>query len=178
MRRKFLGFMFVAAGLVIGGVCSRGLRATPANGFVSTTVALGHFGDINVFNQQLLATNLWRDVSQGQNIWTSMQQTKGNSDLYVLNNQWPPGADTGWHSHPGHSLIIVTAGTLTEYESDSPNCQPITYSVGTGFVDPGGEHVHLIRNEGTVQASTITVQLIPANAQRRIDEPEPVGCHI
>jgi hypothetical protein len=31
-----------------------------------------------------------------------------------------------------------------------------------GFVDPGGEHVHILRNEGTVEARTIAVQLIPA----------------
>jgi quercetin dioxygenase-like cupin family protein len=178
MRRKYIWFASVGAALVMGAVYSGRAWATPANGFVSTTVALGHFSDIDVFNQQLLATSPWRDVSQGQNIWTSMQKTKGDSDLYVLNNVWPPGGDTGWHSHPGHSLIIVTAGTLTEYESDSPDCKPTVYTAGTGFVDPGGEHVHLIRNEGSVQASTITVQLIPANAQRRIDEPEPASCHI
>ena len=51
-------------------------------------------------------------------LWLSMQKTKGPSDLYVASNTWQPVdpttkavATTGWHSHPGHSLIIVTAGT-------------------------------------------------------------------
>jgi hypothetical protein len=32
-----------------------------------------------------------------------------------------------------------------------------------GFVDPGGGHVHLIRNEKDVPAQTIAFQLIPVN---------------
>jgi hypothetical protein len=36
--------------------------------------------------------------------------------------------------------------------------------------------VHIIRNEGSILASTIAVQLIPAGATRRIDEPAPGNC--
>jgi hypothetical protein len=97
--------------------------------------------------------------------------------LYVQNNVWQPGGDTGWHSHPGHSLIIVTAGTVTDYESNDPDCKPSVYTQGMGFVDSGGDHVHLIRNEGTVPASTMAIQLIPANATRRIDAAAPSNCH-
>jgi len=45
-----------------------------------------------------------------------------------------------------------------------------------GFVDPGGDHVHILRNEGTVEAHTIAVQLIPADAMRRIDAENPGNC--
>jgi hypothetical protein len=50
------------------------------------------------------------------------------------------------------------------------------YSQGMGFVDPGGDHVHNLRNEGAVEARTIAVQLIPADATRRIDAPDPGVC--
>ena len=33
-----------------------------------------------------------------------------------------------------------------------------------GLVDEGGGHVHVIRNEGSVEARTVAVQLIPAGA--------------
>ena len=98
------------------------------------------------------------------------------SDLYVQSNVWEPGGSTGWHTHPGHSLIIVTAGTVTAYEGDDPNCKPTLYTQGMGFVDPGGDHVHLIRNEGGVEARSIAVQLIPADAVRRIDAEDPGSC--
>jgi hypothetical protein len=145
---------------------------------MGTTVALGRFGDIDVFNQQLIAAIPWRGTDQAQEIWGSLQKTKGTSDIYVQNNVWQPGGNTGWHSHPGHSLIIVTAGAVTDYESDDPECKPTVYTKGMGFVDAGGDHVHLIRNEGSVVASTIAIQVIPANTARRIDAPAPSNCHL
>jgi hypothetical protein len=36
--------------------------------------------------------------------------------------------------------------------------------------------VHIIRNEGAVQAVAIAVQLIPAGAIRRIDATAPANC--
>ena len=96
----------------------------------------------------------------------------------MQSNVWIPNGSAGWHSHPGHSLIIVTAGTVTSYEGDAASCTPTEYTVGMGFVDPGGDHVHLLRNEGTVDARTVAVQLIPAGAGRRIDAPKPDGCSV
>ena len=70
----------------------------------------------------------------------------------------------------------MTAGTVTAYEGDDPICTPTVYTPGMGFVDPGGDHVHVLRNEGSVEARTITVQLIPAGATRRIDAEAPGNC--
>ena len=145
---------------------ARNVLATPSSGFTSTTLALGRFDEIDVFNH-LIPPNLWQ----------SRQKTKGLSDLYVQSNVWDPGGTTGWHTHPGHSLIVVTAGTVTAYEGDDPNCTPHVYTTGMGFVDPGGNHVHILRNEGNVVARTVAVQLIPAGAGRRIDVADPGNCH-
>ena len=79
-------------------------------------------------------------------------------------NVWQPGGSAGWHWHPGHSLIIVTAGTVTDYESDDPQCKPHMYTVRASFVDEGGSHVHIIRNKATVGAQTIAAQLTPAGS--------------
>jgi quercetin dioxygenase-like cupin family protein len=95
----------------------------------------------------------------------------------VQRNVWAPGGSTGWHTHPGHSLIIVTAGTVTDYEGHDPGCKPQVYKTGMAFVDPGGDHSHNVRNEGTVEAQTISVQFIPAEAARRIDVADPGNCH-
>jgi hypothetical protein len=176
--KRFTWFMVFGILSVVGGLYTGRARATPATGFVGTTIALGRFSDIDVFNQQVIATNPWRGTDQAPEIWGSLQKTKGDSDTYVQSNVWQPGGDTGWHSHPGHSLIIVTAGAITDYESDDPDCKPAVYTKGMGFVDAGGEHVHLIRNAGTVVATTITIQVIPANAARRVDAAAPANCHL
>ena len=174
MRAKVMWVLGVA---ILGAAGYVGtLWATPAVGFTSTTVALGRFGEIDVDNHSFFpATAPW-NAHPGNNLWLSMQKTKGPSDLYVQSNVWTPGGSSGWHTHPGHSLITVTAGTITAYEADDPMCTPHTYTVGQGLVDPGDGHIHLIRNEGFVEARSITVQLIPAGFARRIDADAPPNC--
>ena len=150
--------------------------ATPAIGFSSTTIALGRFEKIDVDNHSFFPADAPTNTHWGKNLWLSSQKTKGPSDLYVQSNVWMPGGSSGWHTHPGHSLITVTAGTVTAYEGDDPDCAPHTYTVGQGIVDPGDGHIHLLRNEGLVEARTITVQLLPAGAGRRVDAPAPPNC--
>jgi quercetin dioxygenase-like cupin family protein len=161
MRRK-LTWVFLIGAAAAGITAYAGnVFATPASGFVGTTIAVGRFDDIDVFNQSFPA---WYPRP-----WISIQKTKGPSDLYIQSNVWAVGGSTGWHTHPGHSLIIVTAGAVTDYEGDDPLCTPHVYTAGMTFVDPGGDHVHLVRNEGAIQATGFAVQLIPAAAARRID---------
>ena len=112
----------------------------------------------------------------GPDKWKARIDTKGESQLYVVRNTFQPGAQTGWHTHAGPSLISVTSGTITAYEGDDPSCTPHVYPAGTGFVDPGGEHVHLLRNEGSVTAVTVATQLLPPGVGRRIDALAPGNC--
>lgn len=110
------------------------------------------------------------------NQWSAQLMTHGETDAYVVDNKLAPGADTGWHSHPGPSLVFVVVGTVTNYSSDDPACSPHAYTAGTNFVDGGGADSHLLRNEGPVTAETIAVQLLPTGSTRRIDEPVPANC--
>lgn len=173
--RRTMNWMWVLGLSLAGATALVGLvRATPAGGFTSTTVSIGRIGSFEVFNNAP-AERTERGKSQ-QKGWVSWQRTKGASDLYIQNNVWAPGGTTGWHSHPGHSLITVTAGTLTVYEGHDPSCKPRVYTTGMAFVDEGGDHVHVIRNEDSVEARTMAVQLLPAGAPRRIDVAGPATC--
>lgn len=176
MRRKTWMVLLVAGISVTALDLVRKVHATTATGFVGTTIAKGTLSQFDVFNHAVLPGTTRHD--DDKNVWLSMQKTKGSSDLYVQSNVWQPLGSTGWHSHPGHSLIIVTAGTVTDYESDDPTCAPHVYSVGMSFVDEGGGHIHIVRNESATDvAQTIAVQLIPAGATRRIDAPSaPPNC--
>lgn len=98
-------------------------------------------------------------------------KTKGVSDLWVVHNTISPGGHTGWHSHPGPSIISVVSGTATEYHGDAPST-PVVHPAGTSFVDDG-EHSHILRNEGAVDLVTVAVQFLPRGATRRIDRPAP-----
>jgi len=174
MRRKLMGATAVALAVVAGAWCVESLSATPASLFTSTSLAVGRVGEIDVNN--LSISDDPSDANSKKNVWHSLQKTKGDSDLYVQSNVWAPGGTSGWHTHPGHSLITVTAGAVTAYEGHDASCTPKVYTVGMTFVDEGGDHVHVLRNEGTVEARTITVQLIPAGAPRRIDAAGSPAC--
>jgi quercetin dioxygenase-like cupin family protein len=110
--------------------------------------------------------------------WYLHTNIRGDSDVYVTQHTFQPGQHTGWHTHPGPSLITVVAGELTVYEADSPNCTPIVYHTGESFTDIGCGDVHLVRNEGNVQALDVAVQIVPAGAPRRIEADQPAACPV
>lgn len=148
--------------------------ATPAVGFTATTLVHRTITEIDA-NQPIIPNSI--DDDQRARLWLSQQRLTGPSSLYVQSNVWQPGGSTGWHTHPGHSLIIVTAGTVTEYDGSDPACKPHVYTRNMTFVDHGGTHVHIIRNEGETTAQTTAIQLIPSGEARRIDIADPGHCH-
>jgi quercetin dioxygenase-like cupin family protein len=148
-------------------------HATDPVGFTGTTLAQGRYQGIDVTNY-FVPPNY---AAHPSNVWMSFEKTTGASDLYVQSNAWDAGGSTGWHSHPGHSLIVVTQGTITDYEAADKNCTPHVYTAGQSFVDKGGPHAHIIRNETSSPAAAIAVQLIPAKQSRRIDVDDPGNCH-
>jgi quercetin dioxygenase-like cupin family protein len=156
--------LLIALALVVGAVSA---RATPACGVSTVILALEHYpsGSLD------LGCNEVRQFG-----WFLRLDTRGDSDVYIVQNTFPVGAHTGWHTHPGPSLVTVTAGTITAYEAHSPNCAPHVYQTGDSFTDLGCGDVHLLRNEGSVCAVTIAVQIIPAGQPRRIDVNQPASC--
>ena len=135
--------------------------ATPPIGVTTEIFGVGTFDEIKTYAKT--------------SAWKARIDTRGGSDLHVLRNTILPSGTFGWHSHPGPSLVIVTAGTATFYLGDDPTCTPHVVPTGGTFVD-GGHDVHLVRNEGAINLVTVVVSLIPQGAARRIDEPNPGYC--
>jgi quercetin dioxygenase-like cupin family protein len=167
MKSKWVRALLVAAlgAAVYGGIA---LATTPRD---VTTIPLGQarFDDINATTKT--------DVNSGAatDFWQARINTKGASDLYVLQNTIKPGGTFGWHSHPGPSLVIVKSGTATFYMADDPTCSPEVVTAGQGFID-NGHDTHVVRNEGDVDLVTVVVSFVPAGFARRIDEPAPDNC--
>jgi quercetin dioxygenase-like cupin family protein len=141
--------------------------ATPQTGLTAVQVAKGTFGDLDIRSKVKTDTGDKHKVKI---------ETQGDSDVYVVQNTFDPGGQSGWHTHPGPSLIIVTSGSITAYDGDDPTCSPMVYTAGQGFVDPGDGHVHLLRNESGAPAQTVAIQFLPKDAVRKIDAPAPGNC--
>ena len=141
-------------------------RATATCGVVSTNlmdpVAFGYFpsGLLNLMCRSNLPA------------WLLNTRVRGDSDLYITKHTFDPGGQTGWHSHPGPSLITVIEGTLTVYHDD---CTFETFTAGKSFTDLGCGDIHNVRNEGTTEAIDVAVQIVPHGELRRIEADDP-GC--
>jgi quercetin dioxygenase-like cupin family protein len=169
LRRALL--LIAPALVIVTALTATPARATPACGFTSTNllapVLTGHF-------PSGLLDLMCNEFQQYR--WFLKTIVKGDSDLYVTQNIWQPGGRTGWHTHPGPSLVTVIEGTLTVYEAADPTCVPTTYTAGDTFTDIGCGEVHNVVNETGAEAKVVAVRIVPAGQPQRIDEPAPGNC--
>jgi len=173
MKLKAIKWSVLTGSLALGAVValqvSGVVMATPATaGFVSEILGRSFFERIHVStargDDDVVTANLVKILA------------KDPSDVYMVRNTVAPGANSGWHTHPGPSIVMVTSGTASVYEGDDPSCTPVTVPAGTGFIDAGGTHVHLVRNAGAAPLVTVAFQIVPTGVARRIDAVNPGYC--
>ena len=157
-RKSKLSLAVVFIVCAFTAIALRSAWATPGSK-ISTTIIAGptSLGDVRVKTHS--------DINKVE------FATKGDSDVYVVQNVIKPGGHTGWHTHPGPSIISVVSGKVTEYRSDAPG--GIVHDAGSAFVDEGGDHAHIMVNEGSTNLVLVAFQVLPEGAPRRIDVPEP-----
>jgi quercetin dioxygenase-like cupin family protein len=166
-RRLLLALAFaLLSTIAIAGF----VQATAGSGVTSTVFGVGQFDPIST--KTLTDINPDPDVTD---YWQARITTKGATDVHILENRIAPGGTFGWHSHPGPSLVVVKSGALSLYLAADPSCTPRVVTAGSGFVDNGGD-VHVVRNEGSVEAVVYVASLVPHGFTRRIDEPAPSNC--
>jgi quercetin dioxygenase-like cupin family protein len=151
----------VLTGLIAVAAFAGVTTATPASLVTNTALASGNLPPVNL------------NIKTGD--WKMDLRTKGDSDVIVTENRVAPGGTFGWHSHPGPSLSVVKAGTLSFYRGDDPTCTPVIYNTGDVLIDPGNA-VHVGRNEGSVDLVLVVTRIIPDGATARIDEAAPGNC--
>ena len=164
LRPKWL--VVLAVGAAGSGACAANVLATPSSGLSTTILAQSEF------------SSFFAQAHAFPPAWGALMAAYGQTDAYVVDNKIDPGGTTGWHTHPGPSLILVVSGRVTNYTSEDRKCAGHPYSAGQGFIDGGGNDEHTLRNNGTTEAETIAVQLIPHGAPRKTDEPNPTRCPV
>ena len=145
--------------------------ATPPSGVSNPpwSPVIGRFNDI----EATAKTDI--DPGPATRFWRARININQATDVHIVENVIHPGGTFGWHSHPGPSLVVVKAGTLSVYHA--PDCAtPQDFGpasvLGSTFIDQGHD-LHMVRNNGTVDADVYVVSFVPAGFSRRIDEPNP-----
>jgi quercetin dioxygenase-like cupin family protein len=148
-RRKSLAIALIAASLAtMVGVA----LGTPGSGFTVVPIASGEIDQRFAIGQEA-----------------------GQSTV-VARFRFEPGGTTGWHTHPGKTLVLVAKGEFTVYRAHDGECRSATYGPGEGFVEHRTS-VHTGVNEGDDPVRLVAVFFrVPEDGTTRIDQPDPGVC--
>jgi Cupin domain len=156
--------VLIAAGCAVA--LSTGLAwSTPSSGSTSVLLGRATFDEGFKVKRRSVTGDRWR---------VEVKATP-DLDVAVQSIDFQPGAQSGWHSHPGPVFISVVSGTMTFYEGDDPDCEPVVRTAGQGFLDVG-DHPHIARNESGMPARNIVTYFAPPGAALRVDELNPGNC--
>ena len=101
------------------------------------------------------------------------------TDVVVTHITFAPGGTTGWHSHPGATVVLVKSGIFNLYRDVNGRCRHSVFVAGSGFVEGPGE-VHIGRNESATTPLDVMVtnfNVAAGTGETRIDQPDPGVCH-
>jgi quercetin dioxygenase-like cupin family protein len=153
--RRALALALAASIAVVGSVL-----ATPASGTISAAILAS--GQLGIFKVE---------SSSGTEV-----KAKVSSKVVVQTITFQPGSSSGWHSHPGPTLVAVQSGTMTVYHND---CTGQSFVAGQGWVEGHPRLPGLARNEGSEPAVVYVSYLVDSAtvvpSGLRIDEANP-GC--
>jgi quercetin dioxygenase-like cupin family protein len=102
-------------------------------------------------------------------------RAKADTNTIVADFTVGPNSSTGWHTHPGKTLVTVQSGTFTVYHD---NCRARTFGPGDAFVElPSSVHVGRNETGDTVKLGVVFFS-VPVDGSPRIDQPQPDGCDV
>jgi hypothetical protein len=128
--------------------------ATPSSGLKSELLARGSAGEFRVHDKSM---DLKLHAAQA-------------TDVAVVKATLDPGGTTGWHGHPGPSIVIVKSGAIEMREpaghdhgrGHGAECSIQRFGPGSAFVHP--EHEHTFVNVAEGVSELYVVYLVPAGA--------------
>lgn len=180
-KRMLVGAALAAA--ISGAIVS----ATPGSGSQSTLLGRSRYDAFDVTRRVTAPKDHESDARasdmgderghRGRTIWKVKAEAEPALDIATQMITFAPGGHSGWHTHPGPVFISVIEGTMTFYEGDDPDCQPMVLHAGQGFVDGRTDrHAHIARNETAVPAKNLVTYFAPPDAPLRNDAPNPGNC--
>jgi quercetin dioxygenase-like cupin family protein len=157
-----LKHVIVAVGLASAAAGGGVAFATEDHGAMSTPVASAQLARINA-NVAIMGGRI-------------KIHTSGRQDIIIRQFTLAPGGDTGWHSHAGPVIDVVTQGTLTTFFADDLYCRPHTLTAGHASFDGKPAVPRIAFNKGNTPVVFYGIFFVPhGRADPRVDMPFPPG---
>jgi quercetin dioxygenase-like cupin family protein len=99
-------------------------------------------------------------------------EAKRRIDVATAHLTFAPGGSTGWHRHPGPTVVTVTAGELTTTDRF---CKSKVYEAGQTFVEQGPRR-HVAVNTADTTTQVIVTFFVPRGAKLLLTPASPPAC--
>lgn len=109
------------------------------------------------------------DIARGDTLVPVSINTDGDATLLVQGLRLGPSASSGWHTHPGSEVSVITIGTVVL--QTAAECVPVNYGAGQAVFIPAGVP-HLVANEVGQDAHAVVTFTLPVNVPVRGDSPD------
>ena len=162
------------AGIVGGPIVARGPLAQDLVVGVPQTVKVTRTVQVRV-GKKVVRKRVTFDVQSVQRLMSCGAASP--CDVAFQQLTIAPGGHTGWHNHPGPTVVSVAQGEGTLYHGVS-GCPSHKHGTGASFYQPSTE-IHNFRNEGSANLVVYAVYYLPAgtpNTAIRTDQPQPASC--
>jgi quercetin dioxygenase-like cupin family protein len=143
---------------------------------MATTLVLGAVAVASATDPSGLANVL---IGRGQASRSfEVNQHKGN-DVAVNQITVQPAGFSGWHSHPGITVVAVQSGQLTLFSEPiaGGKCRVRTYTAGQVFLEhPKNEYQAVNTGSEPYVLAVTFFNVPPNNGPSRIDQADPGNC--
>jgi hypothetical protein len=155
--RKHL--VLAAIGLVAASVAATTALATGPSGTITRT-------NLTPFPPGSVMADSWK-----VNTDRIKFETKDPTTVVFQKVVYAPGADSGWHLHPG--VVFVTVTGQGAQVTRSVGCASTVYRSGQTFLENGEQPVGKITNTGSVDATLYAVFVVPQGSP--LSDPTPLA---
>jgi quercetin dioxygenase-like cupin family protein len=117
-------------------------------------------------------------IGRGQSAHSfGIHQRKGN-DVATNQNTIQPAGYSGWHSHPGITVLILQSGQVTLFSEPiaGGECSIHTYTAGQVFLEHPDSEYNAVNTGAVPAVLAVSFFNVPHGGNSRIEQTNPGNC--
>jgi quercetin dioxygenase-like cupin family protein len=100
--------------------------------------------------------------------------SRKNARVVVQTVEFDGGGKSGWHTHPGLTVVTVVDGSVIDYS----RCDaPVVYTKNQSFVEPPNTRGHVDNASATAKAHVVATLIVPNGMAPRTNVEAPNCSH-